>query len=174
MHGLIKTNGKERVLTPIDEASATRVPDGGLSLLVRDVHRSFSRALQTRIASHGVSMGQWFFLRALWMEDGLTQRELSQRVGMMEPTTVTALNGMERHGLVRRVRNPHDRRKVNIFLTAKGHALREPLLDCAAEINDQAVQRIGARELANALDVLRRVAANLGGPAPLGLADGEE
>lgn len=174
MHGLIKTNGKERVATPINDGSTARVPDGGLSLLVRDVHRSFSRALQTRIAAHGVSMGQWFFLRALWAEDGLTQRELSQRVGMMEPTTVTALNGMERHGLVQRVRNPHDRRKVNIFLTAKGQALREPLLDCAAEINELAVQGIGERELAGALDVLRRVAGNLGGPAPLGMADGEE
>ncbi|HEY0833455.1 MAG TPA: MarR family winged helix-turn-helix transcriptional regulator [Azospirillum sp.] len=173
MHGLIKTNGKERVLTPGNDDGVARVPDRGLALVVRDVHRSFSRALQMRIASHGVSMGQWFFLRALWAEDGLTQRELSQRVGMMEPTTVTALNGMERHGLVRRVRNPHDRRKVNIFLTPKGQDLREPLLDCAAEINRLAVQGIAASDIAGALDVLRRIAANLGGPAPIGNPDGD-
>lgn len=176
MHGLIKTNGKEHALTPGNDGAVVRAPDGGLSLVVRDVHRSFSRALQMRIASHGVTMGQWFFLRALWAEDGLTQRELSQRVGMMEPTTVTALNGMERHGLVQRVRNPHDRRKVNIFLTAKGLALREPLLDCAAEINAQAVQGITLHELASALDVLRRVSDNLGSLAAPGIAvgDGEE
>ncbi|HYD31078.1 MAG TPA: MarR family winged helix-turn-helix transcriptional regulator [Azospirillaceae bacterium] len=145
------------------DASASGVlPDSSVGYLVRDVHRSFTRALQARIASHGVSMGQWFFLRALWDEDGLTQRELSQRVGMMEPTTVTALNSMERRGLVERVRNPHDRRKVNIYLTPKGRGLREVLLPCAADVSDQATRGITAENLALTVDVLRRMGLNLG------------
>ncbi len=137
--------------------------DTTIGYLVRDVHRSLARALQARIASHGVSMGQWFFLRALWDKDGLTQRELSQRVGMMEPTTVTALNGMERRGLVERVRNTHDRRKVNIYLTPKGRALRDVLLPCSVDANREATQGIAPDELALAMDVLRRMAGNLTG-----------
>ena len=137
--------------------------DTTIGYLVRDVHRSLARALQSRIASHGVSMGQWFFLRALWDKDGLTQRELSQRVGMMEPTTVTALNGMERRGLVERVRNTHDRRKVNIYLTPKGRALRDVLLPCSLDVNREATQGVAKAELAVAMDVLRRMAANLTG-----------
>ncbi|MEI6557096.1 MAG: MarR family winged helix-turn-helix transcriptional regulator [Rhodospirillaceae bacterium] len=137
--------------------------DTTIGYLVRDVHRSLARALQSRIATHGVSMGQWFFLRALWDEDGLTQRELSQRVGMMEPTTVTALNGMERRGLVERVRNTHDRRKVNIYLTPKGRALRDVLLPCSLEVNREATHGVAKAELAVAMDVLRRMASNLNG-----------
>ncbi|MBP2296728.1 MarR family winged helix-turn-helix transcriptional regulator [Azospirillum rugosum] len=135
--------------------------EGNLSHAAREVHRAFARALQNRIASHGVSMGQWYFLRALWDEDGLTQRELSQRVGMMEPTTVTALNTMERQDLVRRVRNPHDRRKVNIFLTPKGRALRTDILPCANEIAELATRGISPGEVATAISVLRRIASNL-------------
>ncbi len=137
--------------------------DTTVGYLVRDVHRSLARALQARIVSHGVSMGQWFFLRALWDKDGLTQRELSQRVGMMEPTTVTALNGMERRGLVERVRNSHDRRKVNIYLTPKGRALRDVLLPCSVEANREATLGIDPADLALAMDVLRRMAINLSG-----------
>jgi DNA-binding MarR family transcriptional regulator len=133
--------------------------------VVRDVHRAFSRALQAKIAAHGVSMGQWFFLRALWDEDGLTQRELSQRVGMMEPTTVTALNSMERRGLVERVRNPHDRRKVNIYLTPKGRSLREVLLPCAAEVSELATRGVQPADLALAIDLLHRMIINLGDSA---------
>jgi len=140
---------------------------GNIGYLVRDVHRAFSRALQARIAAHGVSMGQWFFLRALWDEDGLTQRELSQRVGMMEPTTVTALNGMERRGLVERVRNAHDRRKVNIFLTPKGRELREVLLPCSVEVNDQAILGVNPGDLERALTVLLCVAHNLSNATPV-------
>ena len=155
-------------LAPSSNGIAAQSVGANLSHVVRDVHRSFSRALQSRIASHGVSMGQWFFLRALWEEDGLTQRELSQRVGMMEPTTVTALNTMEHKGLVERVRNSHDRRKVNIFLTERGRGLKEVLLDCASDVNDQATRGIPPADLLRALEVLCRISANLGGNGYLG------
>lgn len=168
MHGPFKRYGAALALASSSNGIAAGQVDANLSHAVRDVHRSFSRALQSRIASHGVSMGQWFFLRALWEEDGLTQRELSQRVGMMEPTTVTALNTMEHKGLVERVRNVHDRRKVNIFLTARGRALKGVLLDCAGEVNDQAVRGIPAEDLRCAMEVLCRISANLGGTGLLG------
>jgi len=132
-----------------------------IGYLVREAHRAYMRALQSRISAHGVSMGQWFFLCALWEEDGLTQRELSQRVGMMEPTTVTALNGMERAGLVTRVRNAHDRRKVNIFLTDKGRALRGTLEPYAKNLNQAALTGLSPGEAATAVSAIRRMAQNL-------------
>jgi DNA-binding MarR family transcriptional regulator len=154
---------------PADSAkrpSAARLGEPGraedtIGHLARDVHRAFSRQLQAKIAAHGVSIGQWFFLLVLWERDGLTQRELSQRVGMMEPTTVTALNGMERRGLVERVRNAHDRRKMNIYLTAKGRGLREALLRCAHEVDLLARRAIDPGDIAKAMSVLARVMANL-------------
>lgn len=136
-----------------------------LSSIVRELHRSFARALQRRIATHGVSMGQWFFLRVLWERDGLTQRELSQRVGMMEPTTVTAVSSMERRGFVRRVRNPHDRRKVNIFLTDRGRELRDILLPCAAELEETALRGVDAVDAARTMATLLKVMENIGLPA---------
>ena len=75
--------------------------------------------------------GQWYFLRVLWTEDGLSQRELSARVGMMEPTTVIALRSMEKSGLIRRVRSADDRRKVLVWLTPKAKRLRDELLGVA-------------------------------------------
>ena len=134
---------------------------GGISQLLRDSHRAVSRGLAARIAAHGVSIGQWYFLRALWEEDGLTQRELSHRVGMMEPTTVTALNGMEKRGLVERVRNARDRRKMNIFLTEKGRSLRGKLVPVEESINELAVRGMNDAERAQFEHALRRVLANL-------------
>ena len=55
-----------------------------------------------RLAEHGVSFGHWTFLRILWEGDGLTQRELSEQAGVMEPTTFSALKTMERLGYVAR------------------------------------------------------------------------
>ena len=129
--------------------------------LVRDAHRAFQRLLERRIAPYGVSRGQWYFLRVLWNADGLSQRELSMRVGMMEPTTVIALRSMEGSGLIRRVRGDDDRRKVRVFLTAKAKRLRNELLGVARGITAEAEQGIAARELASFRRVLTRMTANL-------------
>src|SRR5271155_3976111 len=129
--------------------------------LVRDAHRAFQRLLERRIAAYGVTRGQWYFLRVLWTADGLSQRELSARVGMMEPTTVIALRGMERSGLIRRVRGDDDRRKVRVYLTARAKRLRNELLTVARSITEEAEQSVGVRELAAFRRVITRMTANL-------------
>ena len=74
------------------------VPDDRLAHLVKDATRALVRALQVRLAQHGVPFGHWTFLRILWEHDGLTQSELSTEAGVMEPTTFTALKAMEKLG----------------------------------------------------------------------------
>jgi len=129
--------------------------------LVRDAHRAFQRLLERRIAAYGVTRGQWYFLRVLWTVDGLSQRELSARVGMMEPTTVIALRSMEKSGLIHRVRNDQDRRKVRVSLTAKAKRLRNELLTVARAVTKAAEQGVAARDLAGFRRVIARMTANL-------------
>jgi DNA-binding MarR family transcriptional regulator len=129
--------------------------------LVRDAHRAFQRLLGRRISPFGVSRGQWYFLRVLWLSDGLSQRALSARVGMMEPTTVIALRSMERAGLIRRVRSADDRRKVEVWLTAKAKRLRNELLAVARTITAEAENGIAPRDLAAFRAIIARMTANL-------------
>ena len=128
---------------------------------IRLTHRLLQRYLQQKIEPHGVTLGMWYFLRALWHEDGLTQRELSVIVGTMEPTTLTAIKSMERSGIVTRVRNIGDRRKINVFLTPRGHKLKEELLPLAKEVVDNSVQGFSDRERAAFLQYLGAIQGNL-------------
>jgi DNA-binding MarR family transcriptional regulator len=134
---------------------------GSVGFLVRDANRAFQRLLERRIAPHGVTRGQWYFLRVLWDEDGLSQRELSARVGMMEPTTVIALRSMEKAGLIRRTRSADDKRITHVTLTPKAKRLRNPLLRLAREIVDQGAAGVGREELDAFRRTLARVTANL-------------
>ena len=129
--------------------------------LVRDANRAFQRLLEKRIAPYGVARGQWYFLRVLWTEDGLSQRELSARVGMMEPTTVIALRSMEKAGLIRRVRSSDDKRKAQVWLTPKAQRMRNELLSVARGITDQAEDGLRRDELAQFRRVIARMTANL-------------
>jgi MarR family transcriptional regulator, organic hydroperoxide resistance regulator len=129
--------------------------------LVRDANRAFQRLLERRIAPHGIARGQWYFLRVLWSEDGLSQRELSARVGTMEPTTVIALRSMEKAGLIRRVRSADDKRRSQVWLTPKAQRLRNELLALARGITDQAEDGIAREDLASFRRIIARMTANL-------------
>ena len=129
--------------------------------LVRDAHRAFQRLLEKRIAGYGLKRGQWYFLRVPWTEDGLSQRELSARVGMMEPTTVIALRGMEKAGLIRRVRGTADRRITRVHLTPKARRLRDRLLQISQGVNDQGAEGIDPAALAQFRRVIARMTENL-------------
>ncbi|HEY7665268.1 MAG TPA: MarR family transcriptional regulator [Xanthobacteraceae bacterium] len=129
--------------------------------LVRDANRAFQRLLEKRITPHGIARGQWYFLRVLLSEDGLSQRELSARVGTMEPTTVIALRSMEKAGLIRRVRSAEDKRRSQVWLTPKAQRLRDELLALARGITDEAEAGIARAELAAFRRVVARMTANL-------------
>jgi DNA-binding MarR family transcriptional regulator len=119
------------------------------------------RALQLRLVEHGVSPGHWQFLRILWEHDGLTQRELSEQAGVMEPTTFSALKGMEQAGYVERRQMPENRKNVYVFLTAKGRALKDKLVPLAEDVNRVAVAGITPSDIALVRRVLLELIENL-------------
>lgn len=137
------------------------VPNDRLAHLVKDATRALVRALQMRLGEHGVSFGHWTFLRILWESDGLTQRELSEQAGVMEPTTFSAVKAMERLGYVVRRRRPGDRKKVYVFLTREGRGLRRKLVPLAEEVNQIAVHDVRSREIACARKLLLSIIENL-------------
>jgi DNA-binding MarR family transcriptional regulator len=137
------------------------VPDDRLAHLIKDAARALVRSLSIRLAEHKVSFGHWAFLRILWEGDGLTQRELSAEAGVMEPTTFSALKTMERLGYVTRRQVGGDRKKVYVFLTPKGRALKYKLVPIAEQVNRIAVDGISNEEVVATRRVLLAIIDNM-------------
>jgi len=119
------------------------------------------RALQGRLAAHGVPFGHWTFLRILWERDGLTQRELSNEAGVTEPSTFAAIRAMQKLGYVSRRQAAGNRKNVYVHLTPKGRALRAKLEPLAEEVNAIAVRGASAADLAATRRVLLVMLENL-------------
>lgn len=130
-----------------------------IARLVRISARAFNRSLQMRLTTEGVTFGQWIFLRILWSHDGLSQRELSEKAHLTEPTTHTALLRMEELELIRRKNVGGNKRRQHAFLTEKGWALRDRLEPMAVETNERAIDGLTedeVRTLRYALTVMIR------------------
>jgi DNA-binding MarR family transcriptional regulator len=132
-----------------------------IGYLVREANKYFSQLLQIMVERHGVTTAQWHFLRALWDQDGITQAELSKRVGIMTPTTVVALNTLEKKGLIARHAHPTDRRKLNVFLTKRGRRLERWLLPCGKVGNEAATRKMPTAMIAQTRAALRTMCENL-------------
>jgi len=137
------------------------VPDDRLAHLVKDTARAFNKRLQVRLQKHNVPFGHWTFLRILWSADGLTQKELSDLAGVMEPTTFSAIKAMEALGYVTRTQRPDNRKNMYVHLTPKGKALKKVLVPLAVDVNHVAVHSVSAADLLTTRKVLLKVLENL-------------
>ena len=137
------------------------VPNDRMAHLAKDATRAFLRALQSRLAERGVQLGHWTFLRVLWERDGITKRELSVEAGVMEPTTNTALRGMEALGYVRLERRSDNRKNIYVRLTPAGRRLQRSLVPLAEEVNAVALAGLSKEDVATTRRALLRMIDNL-------------
>lgn len=52
-------------------------PEQSLGYQVRRCHRRFDRLLSAYLARHDLKTGFWYYLRVLWLKDGVTQKYLT-------------------------------------------------------------------------------------------------
>ncbi|WJH41823.1 MarR family transcriptional regulator [Aliirhizobium terrae] len=101
--------------------------------LAGQLARVFSRSLQKRATVLGFSPGQFPVLLELWQQDGLTQKQLLDKLEVEQATLANTLARMERDGLIARTPHPSDKRAQIISLTDLGRSLEANALEAAAE-----------------------------------------
>jgi DNA-binding MarR family transcriptional regulator len=132
-----------------------------IGYLIRETNRLVLAQLQVLLAPHDVTLGQYFVLRELWQHEGLTQRELSERIAIQEQSTVATIDAMEKRDLVVRVRSTQDRRKIHIHLTERGRGLRKQLLGYAARVINAATSDFEPDEVDTLRSLLRKLKVRL-------------
>lgn len=111
---------------PTPGSIAPQVSDGQgrtVPWMARTLHRLYNAQAQKILSKEDLSIAHWIYLRVLAERGPLNQRELSKRAGIAFQTAVPALDSMEARGLVRRTRDPGDRRKYDVTLTQEGQRL---------------------------------------------------
>ncbi|GMA16343.1 MarR family transcriptional regulator [Deinococcus metallilatus] len=75
------------------------------------------------LADHGLTISQFGVLEALYHLGPLSQRQLADKILRSSGNLTMVIDNLERDGLVRRERDPQDRRVMKVFLTEAGEAL---------------------------------------------------
>lgn len=141
---------------PVTTAAPVREPkppkifdDRGRSLawVARTLHRLYNLHTQKILDRESLTIAHWYYLRVLDERGDLNQLELSKRVGIAANTAVPALDSLEKRNLVRRTRDPADRRKYFVTITEEGRALIRRAMPDIREMFKQSLQGVSAEEM---------------------------
>ncbi|WP_085031408.1 MarR family winged helix-turn-helix transcriptional regulator [Ensifer aridi] len=122
--------------------------------------RSLARALQERGQKLGFAPGQFPILLELWSEDGLTQKQLLDRLDIEQATMANTLARMERDGLILRRRHPSDRRSQQIFLTERAREMETAAKEAATAAEQSLFSGFRRFEKELMLEYMRMALAN--------------
>lgn len=128
--------------------------------LAGQLAKGFSRSLQQRAAGLGFSPGQFPVLLELWAEDGLTQKQLLERVDIEQATMANTLARMARDGLVERRAHPSDKRAQLVFLTEKATAMKGDAVRAAMQADQDLFDGFRSFERQLLLEYMRRIIEN--------------
>jgi len=119
--------------------------------------------LDRRLKVHGVTLSQWKILMHLWQQEGRSQVELQEQLGLERATITGLIQRMTSQGWVQRRTDPHDRRVQRVFLTERGRALEPIANSLVEEVNNQALEGFSADERAFFIRLLVRALSNVEG-----------
>lgn len=133
-------------LTPARAASRTSAANddpaegfiaGYLAYLLARASHLISGQFHERLREERVPVMHWRVLAALW-DAPKSARDVAEIILQKQPTVSKLLERMERQGLLSRVPDGADRRRIVVSLTPAGRALAGPLID-AARAHERAV-----------------------------------
>ena len=138
------------------------VPPLGLRL-ARTAH-AVTQAFERAMAEAGGSASTWQVLLLVRSKEWGTQSALAKAMGITNATLTHHLNAAERQGLVRRWREPDNRRVQRVELTPAGIAMFDRLRKVAVDHDKRLRAQLTDDETQQLADLLDRLRASVETP----------
>jgi DNA-binding MarR family transcriptional regulator len=164
-----KTGERDHIDGFLEEISADLPPDldltvegivdriGGINYRIKRMHNETLDQL-------GLTLSDWHVLTALRWSGAPYRRKagwLARRADLTSGAMTSRLDALEKDGLVRRLRDPEDRRSVLVELTEKGLERHEQAMAIQAPKEALLAEALTAREKEQLNGLLRRVMITL-------------
>jgi DNA-binding MarR family transcriptional regulator len=116
----------------------------------------FLRESQRLFRPHGLTAAQYNVLNVLAASpDGISQRELGDRLVVDRSNVTGLLDRLEKSGWVRRTDDPVDRRVYRVVLTPAGRALWGKVTPLYLEVVKQMTRGLTPQRLQDGIDLLK-------------------
>ncbi len=149
---VFKAEGNDNRLFDLDECVA---------FITNKAAKKMADAFNERLKSLGTTRVQWTALYYLGKYDGISQKELAEKMNIKSSTVARLIDRMENDNLVIRLEDPEDRRAIKLALTEKGKELREKLLPEGEKMSKIFANGLTDEEIEIFLKVINKMVENI-------------
>ncbi|MEG3070297.1 MAG: MarR family transcriptional regulator [Peptococcaceae bacterium] len=135
--------------------------DNALGFIINRTNTRMKNSLFQKFRGYNITPEQWGVLNRLWVQDGITPKELAELTFKDQPTTVRIVSRLENKELISKKLNPEDNRSILIFLTPKGLELENILIPLGFEALNKAIRGIDKNKIETTKVVLNQIYKNL-------------
>ncbi|MBV8883393.1 MAG: MarR family transcriptional regulator [Chroococcidiopsidaceae cyanobacterium CP_BM_RX_35] len=143
------------------DQSCHALPPHDLGYQLKLVSQLTYREFQGQLEPFGLTPFHYLVLCCLWQEDGLATSGIAEKLKQLGATLTGVLDRMEERDLVRRKRDPEDRRVWRVWLTEEGRHLREVLPPIAATSLEKCLTGISICDRERLAKILAQIVLNL-------------
>jgi len=118
-----------------------------VGFITSNAAKELSDEFNRRLGEMGSTRVQWIALYYIGMNEGITQKDLSDKMDLKESTVVRLIDRMEKEGVIERIKDDKDRRISKLYLTSHGKEKREKVLPIGESFSREAVEGISEEDL---------------------------
>ena len=107
-----------------NQSNAMLELDNQLCFALYSTSLAMTKVYKPLLAELGITYPQYLAMLVLWERDGLMVSELGERLYLDSGTLTPLLKRLEASGLITRIRDVEDERRVHITLSAAGRKLK--------------------------------------------------
>ena len=127
-------------------------------LTSRTIQHAFDFELRDKV---GITMAQWRVINTLTSQNGTTQREIADKLGLDTSSLIPLIDRLEAKELVQRKPDPSDRRINRLYLTTRAEVLLNAMHSCILSIRKILTKGIREDQIEVTQQVLERIGENL-------------
>jgi len=110
--------------------------------------RHTDQIFRDKVQCLGLTVIEWYVLRALYENDGQNASQLAHEVGRAATSFTPNLDKLQNKGYITRIPDASDRRAIHIFLTDKAKREKETIVSLAEELDNAYASYFTQAELA--------------------------
>ena len=136
--------------------------DNSIGYKVYRTSRAFQKAFDLELRKNvSLSLSQWRVINILISFNGITQKEIADKLEVEAPSLIPIIDKLQKIELVERRSDPKDRRINRIYLTKKTESLYESMHECGLSIIKLATKGIDQDQLNIVIKYLDTIINNL-------------
>ncbi|WP_315166819.1 MarR family winged helix-turn-helix transcriptional regulator [Metaclostridioides mangenotii] len=125
------------------------------------IYRNMDSIVNYKLKDLPIRSGQQDFFYVVSINEGITQKELSEHLYIGKSTTAKAIKNLVDSGYIRKEKDEKDKRSDRLYLTEKGREISPRIQQGFIEVVNVAMRDLSAEEIGTSIKLLNKILNNV-------------